>query len=200
MFASKSPAIRSSRPIGGPGPTARQTDRLTERERQCLRLVHRGFESKEIAGQLGISTDRVNKLTGSAKRKLGVSRRTIAARMLAEEEQPASPEPLPTHSLGGMPMGVAASPAVTLDGHTDEAGGAEQEGEAPSDRLSLMATDRPSLSMAAPLPLRGVRRLFNDLDRRSTLVAIAMIAMAATAAAGAGASLLLVLNWLQAAR
>lgn len=200
MFASKSPAGRSSRPIGGPDPTPRQADRLTERERQCLRLVHRGFTSKEIAGQLGISTDRVNKLTGSAKRKLGVSRRTIAARMLAEEEQPGSPEPLPTHSLGAMPMGVVASPEVALDRHTDEADGAEQEGDAISGRLSLMATDRPNFATPPPLPLRGVRRLFNDLDRRSTLVAIAMIAMAATAAAGAGASLLLVLNWLQAGR
>ncbi len=177
-----------------------ELDKLTDRERQCLRLVHQGFESKEIASRLGISTDRVNKLNGSAMRKLGVSRRAIAARLLLANERPriGVAEANPTHLPGGMPMGVPCSSPTTAERATDETNWLEQAKEGPTGFSTVMAVNPPLPSLVLPRPFRGERRPFNDLNRRSTLVAISLIAMAATASAGAGASLLLVLNWLLA--
>jgi DNA-binding CsgD family transcriptional regulator len=61
-------------------------DHLTERERECLRLVGLGHESKDIARVLGCSPHTVDTHIRSASRKLGVSRRKEAARLLAASE------------------------------------------------------------------------------------------------------------------
>lgn len=61
-------------------------DRLTAGERDCLRLVFDHKPSKEIAIQLGIGPDAVDKRIKQAMRKLGVSSRIVAARLLAEAE------------------------------------------------------------------------------------------------------------------
>jgi DNA-binding CsgD family transcriptional regulator len=61
--------------------------RLTERERQCLRLVAQGYSTKEIARLISVSGTRASKIIDSANRKLGVSRRIEAARYLAEHEK-----------------------------------------------------------------------------------------------------------------
>jgi DNA-binding CsgD family transcriptional regulator len=62
--------------------------RLTEKEREALRLVHRRLTSKEIAPLLGIQPDAVDARITSATRKLGVSDRGKAAVWLAEHEGP----------------------------------------------------------------------------------------------------------------
>lgn len=169
---------------------------LTDRERDCLRLVHRGYESKEIGPLLGISPDRVNKVVGAAKRKLGVSRRVTAARLLAEYEE-GSVSTDPTHSMGGQPMGVAHPPPLVPDRPTEQPIGLERDRaetapEEPKPPQDISVTGIASL----PLPIRGMGRLRNDLSQRATLVAIALIALAATGTAGAAASFLLVVNWL----
>ena len=76
---------------GGSG-TARERAAalLTDRERQCLRLVLTGRNSKEIAIQLGISPHTVDARLRSAIRTFGVSTRFQAARALAEAEGAAS--------------------------------------------------------------------------------------------------------------
>ena len=60
--------------------------RLTEKQRQCLRLVYAHMSSKEIAQQLGLGPATVDQYVKTAIRILGVSDRRAAARMLAEHE------------------------------------------------------------------------------------------------------------------
>jgi DNA-binding CsgD family transcriptional regulator len=61
-------------------------DRLTEKEREALRLVQRRLTSKEIAPILGIQPDAVDARIKSATRKLGLPDRGKAAMLLAEHE------------------------------------------------------------------------------------------------------------------
>ncbi|HEX7783141.1 MAG TPA: helix-turn-helix transcriptional regulator [Sphingobium sp.] len=61
-------------------------EQLTERQRDCLRLVLSGHNSKGIARLLGISPLTVDQHIKSAIRTLRVSSRGEAARMLAAHE------------------------------------------------------------------------------------------------------------------
>ena len=60
---------------------------LTEREKETLRLLVRGYDAKSIAQRLGISVHTVNERLRDARRKLAVSSSREAARLLAEAEQ-----------------------------------------------------------------------------------------------------------------
>lgn len=89
---------------------------LSEGERQCLRLVAQGFNSKEIARQLHVSEHTVDQRVRTSLRKYGVPSRKEAARLFVStlQSQPQSgtyqpliyqPEPLasdadPAPSLG----------------------------------------------------------------------------------------------------
>lgn len=65
---------------------ASRLDRLSERQRECLRLVHASFEAKEIAARLGISPHTVNQHLRDARTTLGAARSIDAARFLASHE------------------------------------------------------------------------------------------------------------------
>jgi DNA-binding CsgD family transcriptional regulator len=70
-------------------PTTRYGSRvalLTKGQRECLRMVYRHMETKEIARRLGISPDAVSQRIKTAMRILGVSRRRDAALILFEAE------------------------------------------------------------------------------------------------------------------
>lgn len=67
--------------------------RLTDKQRQCLRLVYAHLSSKEIARQLGVEPGTVDQYVKAAMRILGVSDRRAAARMLAEYEGSVSAVP-----------------------------------------------------------------------------------------------------------
>src|ERR1700712_305682 len=56
-------------------------ERLTPRERECLRLVDRHLSSKQIARELGMSKTSVDTYCDRARRKLGVEDRYAAARL-----------------------------------------------------------------------------------------------------------------------
>jgi DNA-binding CsgD family transcriptional regulator len=60
--------------------------RLTQRERECLRLVAQLMTSKQIALQLGISKHTVDERIESARRRIGARGRYEAARLLAARE------------------------------------------------------------------------------------------------------------------
>jgi DNA-binding CsgD family transcriptional regulator len=104
---------------------ASDTDRLgklTEAQKQCLRLVYRHMSSKDIARELGISPHSVDARLRSAIRTLGVATRTEAALRLAAHEAGA-PYQSPAYQS---PHVAAAAPSAMLDPdndtgrHTDE--------------------------------------------------------------------------------
>jgi DNA-binding CsgD family transcriptional regulator len=64
-----------------------QVSKLTESQKQCLRLVHEGYEAKEIARNLLISPSAVVERLRAARRSLGAQTSREAARMLALNEQ-----------------------------------------------------------------------------------------------------------------
>jgi DNA-binding CsgD family transcriptional regulator len=61
-------------------------DRLTEGQKDCLRLVMLHFSSKEIARKLGVSPHTVDKRLKTAISIMGVATRVDAARILANSE------------------------------------------------------------------------------------------------------------------
>lgn len=89
--------------------TRARIDTLTERERDCLRLVSRGRSSKEIGAELGISHHTVDLYLKRAIKSLEATSRRDAARQLelaeANDNQglvtqpPAIAEPLPLTSI-----------------------------------------------------------------------------------------------------
>jgi DNA-binding CsgD family transcriptional regulator len=72
--------------------------RLNQRQRECLRLVYRNLEAKEIARELGLSPHTVVEHLRDARRVLGASRSMHAARMLVEHEG--------DNRIGDGPLGV----------------------------------------------------------------------------------------------
>jgi DNA-binding CsgD family transcriptional regulator len=83
-------------------------ERLSERQKQCLRLVYTRHSSKEIGLQLGLSFDTVDQHVKRAMRILGVSSRGEAARTLVSHEE-GHPQLLGTQSE-----------AVALEASADE--------------------------------------------------------------------------------
>jgi DNA-binding CsgD family transcriptional regulator len=62
------------------------TEKLSEGQRQCLRMVLRHMSSKEIARALGISRHTVDQRLRMAMTLLGASSRVEASRLFAEAE------------------------------------------------------------------------------------------------------------------
>src|SRR5688572_25598825 len=79
---------------------------LTEKQRECLRLVLRNHSSKEIARELGIGVHAVDQRLKSAMKTLGVSSRAEAARLLAAHEGGHRVEPIEGRAKG--PFGLAS--------------------------------------------------------------------------------------------
>lgn len=61
-------------------------EKLTDPQRDVLRLVWRGYDSKEIGRQLGVSHYAINRRIERAVQILGARHRREAARLLAEHE------------------------------------------------------------------------------------------------------------------
>lgn len=80
-------------------------DQLTRTERDCLRLVAQGLQSKEIAAQTGRAAKTIDKHIENACRKLGVTGRRQAARILAASEalrNGAVEAPIPLFATAGV--------------------------------------------------------------------------------------------------
>lgn len=91
-------------------------DQLTPVERECLSLVARGFQSKEIAAATGRASKTVDKHIENACRKLGVGTRRQAARLLEGDLRSVSVE-------APFPLSISGEPASAGDrkGGTDAA-------------------------------------------------------------------------------
>lgn len=89
---------------------------LTEKEKQTLRLIVRGYDAKSMARHLGLSVHTVNERLRDARRKMAVSSSREAARILHETEG-AHPE-----SFGDKGLGEAATAGAGQTGGDRKAG------------------------------------------------------------------------------
>lgn len=62
-------------------------DRLSDGQKECLRLFHARWEVKDIARQIGRSPVTVNQRLAAARKHLGVDRSAEAARLLVQHEE-----------------------------------------------------------------------------------------------------------------
>ena len=144
-------------------------DRVTEPQRECLRLVLTRRNSKEIALALGISSHTVDKRLGRAGATLGVSNRFDAARLLAEHE--------------GTPMPPAAETYETLVYQSPDVPPA-------ADPVKLTATEAltadpgDQVAPAIWLPVRPQGGRVNPLSIRQRLLWIMTIPAALAVAVG----------------
>jgi len=122
--------------------------RLTDGQRECLRMVYRHMETKEIARILGISPDGVNLRIKTAMRTLDVNRRRDAALILAEAE---GTEPYP--SLVYPPRDIATAPEPLTIGASTE-GERQQHGAA---SVGAMREEQSVFEAAPPLRSQGFR-------------------------------------------
>jgi DNA-binding CsgD family transcriptional regulator len=130
-------------------------DRLTEKQRECLRLVYAHKETKEIARLLGLSPDGVTQRIKAAMRTLGVDRRRDAAIILARAEG------LETYPRQVAPSrDIASTPDPTMIGPTIE--GTQHEGVSAvgmreqQAQFEVAASIRP-WPVQMPLPIGGSR-------------------------------------------
>ncbi len=84
-----------------------RTDRLTDRERECLRLVHAHMNSKQIARRLGIKPSTVDRHCENAARKLNAAGRVDAALLLVADQ------PVPNDSVSEPPP-IASDLSIAL--------------------------------------------------------------------------------------
>ncbi|WP_227698807.1 helix-turn-helix domain-containing protein [Sphingomonas hengshuiensis] len=126
-------------PLGKPekGKAASRVHRLTTRQKDCLRLVAKGYTSKEIGRQLGISYSTVDNHLLAAVQLLEVPGRAEAARKLADHEQAIRQEQLPSRPDASERH--APPPAGTVDGHSEMVGQ-----ELPRQPLPVAQTPSPA--------------------------------------------------------
>lgn len=86
-------------------------DRLTDKEKDALRLLLRGHDAKSSARELGLSVHTVNERLREARRKLCVTSSREAARRLLAKEGPDAPGGAP-EMLGDKALGDAAEGRV----------------------------------------------------------------------------------------
>ncbi|RYG79518.1 MAG: LuxR family transcriptional regulator [Alphaproteobacteria bacterium] len=153
-------------------PPKGRLDRLTQSERECLRMVAQHMRSKEIARERGTSPYTVNRQIENAIRKLGAVDRHDAARIWLLEK---ADDGIPNGSSYDA-LGMAISPAsVSFEGATEakrddepehpprrddqlylEAVGNAAEGSGREPRTGLDgATPGIGPGQAVPLPGRG---------------------------------------------
>ncbi|GFZ78342.1 MULTISPECIES: helix-turn-helix transcriptional regulator [Sphingobium] len=85
--------------------------RLTDKQKECLRLVAQNLNTKQIARQIGKSDHAVNQRVRQALRALGVADRFEAARILSEVEGRQTYQPLIYQ-----PEEVAIAPQMSIVG------------------------------------------------------------------------------------
>lgn len=109
----------------------RSIERLTERQKDCLRLVGEGYTSKEIGQRLGISFTTVDNHIRTALDLLSVENRAEAARLLRSEEHDqrltSQPQTLAETGRSASFVATADRPTGFLNGLIPPLGGTPNE-------------------------------------------------------------------------
>jgi DNA-binding CsgD family transcriptional regulator len=106
--------MEAAAPMGDSG----KLERLTERQKDCLRLVGQGYTSKEIGPRLGISHVTVDNYVRGALDLLQVDSRAGAARLLLSHE---TDQPLIYQSPRLVTDGQGPPETITTEGSTGSA-------------------------------------------------------------------------------
>lgn len=174
-----------------------QFDKLTTRQRDCMREVSKGYMTKEIARRLGMSPGNVNKHVFAVRQRLGGISRFEAARLFTEWEGRTA-ENHGVYSLSPHP--------VPLSEHRDSGsiGLADDHAEGPATQESVeteLAEEqrpylfrKPRFSFLNLLPLRLDGRRANDLNTLNTMIVIAILIAVLLVSAGSAVSLLFAFN------
>ncbi len=139
-------------------------DRVTEAQRECLRLVLTRRNSKEIAQELGISSHTVDKRLERAIATLGSTSRFDAARMLGDYER----------ASGTYEPFVYQSPDIVPPAQSDMVGVSEE----------LAQGGGSQAARAAWLPIRSRGGRYNTLSLWQRLAWIGLIPVALAVAVG----------------
>lgn len=149
-------------------------ERLTHKQRACLRYVASGMTSKEIAPLLGIEPGSVDQYIKGAMRILAVGDRRRAARLLVAHEEDGG------QRLVYQPLHVAAphhGPITALSTEDEQLqGGASgrvlNEEQVPFEALSAFPRT------ALPLPVRGAKPHHLSRGKRLAWIVAAAIGIA----------------------
>jgi DNA-binding CsgD family transcriptional regulator len=114
-----------------------RTDRLTDRERECLRLVHAHMNSKQIARHLGIRPSTVDRHCENAARKLKASGRVDAALLLLAEQAVPNDSVSESAPIATAPVDGSSGPAKGVDHEPDRWTGTERQLGGTSDSAPL---------------------------------------------------------------
>lgn len=159
-------------------------NKLTARQRDCLRLVLRHMQSKEIGRELGISPMTVDNHFRSAIQTLGVTNRLEAARLLEAYELEAGDGPSqrltsqPPPVVSGVDTLIMRSPAAVGD-RQEERVSALREDQVPYRTYR----DAGFIDFPLPVPTKGKPR--NELTIAQRLFWIAVLIFGMGIGAGA---------------
>ena len=166
----------------GEGGSESPVSQLSEGQIECLLLVDRHHNSKEIAAKLGISPHTVDQRIRRALEKLGVERRGEAARMVAAAlatDHPAYQRLIHQSPYIDLPADVDQQEGTvrTKIRHADRAGEASPPG---------YLTEQSPDGFGSPLQLPFATRSHpsNEMSVGLRLLWIVLIAMGATFSAG----------------
>jgi len=150
--------------------------RLSEAQKDCLRLVQAGYEGKEIARILGISPSAVIERLRAARRTLGVATSRQAARLLERHEEADPYNRLVDKPIELSPPASAATfnPSIGNEGSAGEAAAGVwvREDQAPY----AGGATYPPTRVPWPVPVTGRKR--NDLTALQTIGLVLALTLA----------------------
>ncbi|BBF70947.1 sigma factor-like helix-turn-helix DNA-binding protein [Sphingomonas bisphenolicum] len=148
--------------------------RLTEAQRETLRLYHQHLQIKEIAQQLGISESTVNQRLTQCRRIVGASSSRAAARWVAEYEARDDICSPSAYSFSAMVSSsvLSSGEAVTVMGTDD---GSEDSDMARDDAPALPASAAPP-GRPTPWPLPTAASPKNRLSSWTRLALVWAVA------------------------
>jgi DNA-binding CsgD family transcriptional regulator len=138
------------------------TDRLSERQKQCLELVAKGHTSKEIGRLLGLSPSTVDNHLNIALERLGVDNRIAAARLFIQENENVTGGLIALHS--------------SSDFHGTTLRNSKMDGKRNADQRPLTS------SLFAIPPLGGIKNELSQRRRYYHVVQIMLLALMAFSA------------------
>ena len=154
-----------------------RTDKLTEAQRVCLRMVLMHLSSKDIARELGISPHTVDQRLRMAIQALGVANRFEAARILARHEAQTPYQSAVYQTPHVAPAPITASVGLS-DIHGVRQGNEAFHGSAVREeqiafRTPAFATGGSFINLPIPTPGRE-RNDLNIVQRLGWIVSIAI--------------------------